>query len=230
MAGFTFKQFNIEQDHCAMKVGTDGCLLGAWAQIPEASLRNPHSILDIGTGTGLISLMMAQRFPTATITAIDIDEEAVAQALQNVEASPFGSRIAVQRCAVQDFSGHFDAIVSNPPYFTDALTCPDRRRTIARHASALTYRELMHSAYRLLDNGGELSVIIPADCREHLESEAAIAGFHLHRSCSVFTSAKRPAKRYLLAFTKRQMPQLTTSLIIDSDEFRHLLKDFYLKF
>lgn len=211
-----------------MKVGTDGCLLGAWAECGVCG-DNSSKILDVGTGTGLISLMLAQRFSTAAITAIDIDGGAVAQALQNVAASPFAGRIDVRQCAVQDFSGRFDAIVSNPPYFTDALLCPDNRRTIARHATSLTYRDLMHSAYRLLADSGEMSVIIPADCHGRMEGEAAIAGFHLHRSCAVFTSAGKPAKRYLLSFTKKQMPTLSTVLHIGGDEFRHLLKDFYLK-
>lgn len=232
MAGFTFKQFTIEQDLCAMKVGTDGCLLGAWAELPklQSSPHIPPTLLDIGTGTGLISLMMAQRFPTTAITAIDIDEGAVAQTRINAAASPFAKNITVIQCAAQEFCGNFDAIVSNPPYFVNSLECPDVQRTTARHASTLTYRELMHSAYRLLNTCGEFSLIIPADYMNSLKSEAAIAGFHIHRECAVFTSSKRPAKRYLLSFTKQKKPEIITQLLIDSDDFRDLLKDFYLKF
>lgn len=225
--GFTFKQFTVEQDLCAMKVGTDGCLLGAWAGCAHD---NVAKILDIGTGTGLISLMMAQRFPDAVVDAVDIDDGAVRQAEINIAASPFSERIKVSRCAVQEYSGSFDVIVSNPPYFVDALECPDDQRTLARHASTLSYSELMHAAYRMLDDDGEFSVIIPSDYRERLESAAAIAGFHAHRCCAVFTSQKKPAKRYLLSFTKKKLLPESTSLLIDSDEFRQLLRDFYLKF
>ena len=227
MAGFRFKQFSVEQELCAMKVGTDGCLLGAWVACREDDIA---TVLDIGTGTGLISLMMAQRFLKARITAIDIDEGAVEQARINVEASRFAERIEMRKSAVQDFSGKFDAIVSNPPYFVDALECPDSRRNMARHANTLSYSELMHSAYRMLNDDGEFSVIIPADYRSKMEAEAAIAGFHQSRVCAVFTSMKRPAKRYMLAFKKRLVPVESTSLVIDSDEFKTLLKDFYLKY
>jgi tRNA1Val (adenine37-N6)-methyltransferase len=123
---FQFKQFTVYQERCAMKVGTDGTLLGAWANAPEGS----SSILDIGTGTGLVALMMAQRFPEATIHGIDIDTEAVAQATENVARSPFASRIMINRCdatKITDMEG-YDAIVCNPPYFVDALTCPEKCR------------------------------------------------------------------------------------------------------
>lgn len=228
--GFSFKQFTVMQDMCAMKVGTDGCLLGAWAQTPAVVAGTPVRILDIGTGTGLISLMLAQRFPDAEVTALDIDEAAVRQAEINIAASPFAARVTAVQGAVQNYSGIFNMIVSNPPFFVDALECPDDRRTMARHTSTLSYHELMHAAYRMLDADGELSVIIPFDYRQRLESEAAIVGFHLHRSCQVFTSAKRPPKRFLLSFTKKQLPVVTGSLLIGSEEFRTLLKDFYLHF
>ena len=126
---FQFKQFTVYQQRCAMKVGTDGTLLGAWAQVPTESAR----ILDIGTGTGLIALMLAQRFPQASVLGIDIDQDAVCQAKENVENSPFASRIKIEHANVMDYNNEegFDAIVSNPPYFVDALTCPDQQRTIA---------------------------------------------------------------------------------------------------
>ena len=129
---FQFRQFRIRQQRCAMKVGTDGTLLGAWAQMLMARGR----ILDIGTGTGLIALMMAQRFPDASVVGIDIDSEAVAQAQENVEESPFAQRITIRQADVLQFDdeGKFDAIVCNPPYFVNALTCPDQQRTTARKA------------------------------------------------------------------------------------------------
>ena len=136
---FRFKKFVIEQDLCAMKVGTDGVLLGAWAS-------GGSRILDVGTGTGIIALMMAQRYPQARVTAIDIDEGAVRQALLNVAQSPYKDRVEVLQESVQGHAGNagqsgnsgnavsYDAIVSNPPFFIDSLNAPDRQRNIARHA------------------------------------------------------------------------------------------------
>ena len=126
---FQFKQFIINQDECAMKVGTDGVLLGAWAM-------GGSRVLDVGTGTGIIAIMMAQRYAEADILAIDIDEGSVHQAKDNVAASPYVSRINVSQIMVQDmdasFAGLFDAVVSNPPFFIDSLQAPDHQRTIAR--------------------------------------------------------------------------------------------------
>ena len=156
---FKFQQFTVRQEHCAMKVGTDGTLLGAWAN-------GGRSVLDIGTGTGLIALMMAQRFPEARVTAIDIDQAACLQAHDNVAASPFASRIQIVQADVADYEAEpFDVIVSNPPYFVESLTCPDYQRTTARHTASLTYQTLMCSAFRLLSDEGRFSVIIPFDSR-----------------------------------------------------------------
>lgn len=147
-----------------MKVGTDGTLLGAWA-------RGGRRILDVGTGTGLIALMMAQRFRQACVTGIDIDADAVAQAAENVAASPFAQRISIVRSDVKDMEGLFDAIVSNPPYFVGSLHSPDRQRTMARHADTLPYRLLMQQAQRLLTDEGEMSVVVPTDQQQLMESE-----------------------------------------------------------
>lgn len=176
---FQFKQFTIHQKHCAMKVGTDGTLLGAWAQVPSASAR----ILDIGTGTGLIALMMAQRFPKASVLGIDIDPDAVMQAKDNVAASSFASRITICHKNILDFkdSVGFDAIVSNPPFFVDALTCPDHQRTMARHTLSLTYEGLMKSAFRLLKPDGFFSLVIPSENRTLLDKDAYLAGFFFSR-------------------------------------------------
>ena len=168
---FQFKQFTVYQDRCAMKVGTDGTLLGAWANAPVAAAR----ILDIGTGTGLVALMMAQRFPEAQVTGIDIDENAAQQAQENVVGSPFSDRIMINRedaTKIDDKAG-YDAIVCNPPYFVDSLTCPQDQRTLARHAVSLTYESLMHAASKLLKPDGILSLVIPADNQDNVESAAA---------------------------------------------------------
>lgn len=231
---FQFKRFTVCQQHCAMKVGTDGTLLGAWAAAPQA----PGRILDIGTGTGLIALMMAQRFPEALVTAIDIDEMAVSQAVENVAASPFADRIRVVAADVQTFrtAEKFDSIVCNPPFFEDSLTCPDPQRTEARHTVTLGYRQLMESVFRLLKDDGLFSVIIPTDCRARLESEAHLRGFFISRVCSIQTTPRKAPKRYMIEMTKQPVNEVDTtngvlelSPQIRSDWYHELTKEFYIK-
>lgn len=231
---FQFKQFTVHQQLCAMKVGTDGTLLGAWAQASEGGCR----VLDVGTGTGLIALMMAQRYPQARVTAIDIDEMAVRQARENVLASPFAERISVYEADMQMFDDteKFDSIVCNPPYFEDSLTCPDPQRTEARHTVTLGYRQLMISAFRLLKTDGRFSVIIPSDCRARLESEAHLRGFFLSRLCSIQTTPKKPSKRYMIEMTKQPVAEVVTEKRIlelspqtRSEWYRELTKEFYIR-
>ena len=231
---FQFKQFTIHQQHCAMKVGTDGTLLGSWASAPAGACR----ILDVGTGTGLIALMMAQRFPEAQVTGIDIDTDAVGQASENALESPFKERIMIREGDVtrmEDTDG-CDAIVCNPPFFDRSLTCPDQQRTEARHTVSLTYRQLMESAFRLLKDDGRLSVIIPADCRSRLESEAHLVGFFISRICSIQTTPKKTPKRYMIEFRKQPVKEIDTECgIIElspqerSPWYQQLINDFYIK-
>ena len=204
-----------------MKVGTDGVLLGAWA---KGGLR----ILDAGTGTGVIALMMAQRYPEAQVTAIDIDEGAVRQAQQNVADSPFAAQVTVLQKSLQEHEGEYDAIVSNPPFFIDSLAAPDEQRNMARHTATLTYAELMQAAYRLLSDEGELSVVVPFDYRQRMEDEAIFVGFFPSRVCAVKTTERKPAKRYLLAFRKHPCPCEKEQLMIGSEAYRQLTADFYL--
>lgn len=218
---FQFKQFTIQQELCAMKVGTDGVLLGAWA-------KGGQRILDAGTGTGVIALMMAQRYPEAQITAIDIDEGAVRQSQQNVAVSPFAAQVTVLRETLQEHQGAYDAIVSNPPFFIDSLAAPDEQRNMARHTQTLTYAELMQAAYRLLSGDGELSVVVPFDYRQRMEDEAIFVGFFPSRVCAVKTTERKPAKRYLLAFRKHPCPCEKEELTIGSEAYRQLTQDFYL--
>lgn len=231
---FQFKQFTVRQNRCAMKVGTDGTLLGAWASLPE----RPCRVLDLGTGTGLIALMLAQRFLEASIVAIDIDTDAVLQARENVAASPFSSRIEVIEAdaAVFSPSERFDAIVSNPPYFEQSLECPDQQRTLARHTASLTYATLVQTAFRLLHDEGTFSVVIPADSRSRMESEAMLAGFFLSRRCDVRTTPRKAAKRCLIEFSKVPVKEyITEEGIIEispgqrSPWYRCLTDQFYIK-
>ena len=218
---FQFKQFTIQQELCAMKVGTDGVLLGAWA-------KGGPRILDAGTGTGVIALMMAQRYLEAQVTAIDIDEGAVRQAQQNVAQSPFLTQVTVLHETLQEHQGAYDAIVSNPPFFIDSLAAPDEQRNMARHTATLTYAELMQAAYRLLSDDGELSVVVPFDYRQRMEDEAIFVGFFPSRVCAVKTTERKPAKRYLLAFRKHPCPCEKEQLTIGSEAYRQLTADFYL--
>lgn len=217
-----------------MKVGTDGTLLGAWASLglPEGR------ILDIGTGTGLIALMMAQRFTQSLVTAIDIDAEAVGQARENVASSPFAGRIEVIQADVRSYQTDslFDAIVSNPPYFSHSLECPDGQRTIARHTTSLTYESLMSSAFRLLSDEGRFSLIIPDDFYRALMADAHLQGFFPSRICAVKTTPVKSPRRYLIELRKH--PVLQTDMqegIIESlpsvrsPWYQSLTSEFYIK-
>ena len=229
---FTFKQFSVHQDRCAMKVGTDGTLLGAWTFAPNAECR----ILDIGTGTGLIALMMAQRYPRAFITAIDIDSDACAQAKENVNNSPYKDRIEVICCDIRDYeSDMFDVIVSNPPYFNNSLECPDSKRSIARHSVILGYDALINSVRHLLKDNGTFSMIAPTDSVSRIESAAVLSGLFLSRKYNVRTLPDKAPKRCLLEFSKMfpteieiRVESIETTPKIKSNWYNNLTKDFYL--
>lgn len=231
---FQFKQFVVNQEHCAMKVGTDGTLLGAWANAPEGASR----ILDIGTGTGLIALMMAQRFPDAQIIGIDIDLDATIQAMENVATSPFADRIMINRVDATKFEDKegFDAIVSNPPYFVDSLTCPGEQRTMARHAVTLNYQTLMHTANKLLKNDGIISIVIPTENIEDINSVAACEGLFVTRVCKIKTTPNKQSKRQLVEIRKHPVDEIDYSEEILEDNpghrsewYHNLTKDFYIK-
>lgn len=213
-----------------MKVGTDGVLLGAWAN-------GGKHLLDIGTGTGVIALMMAQRFPDAVVEGIEIDKEAAAQAVYNVGVSPYSDRITVHGISLQEFRprGTFDGIVVNPPYFTNSLVAPDRARTAARHATTLTFAEIFQFAVSWLSAEGELSTVIPVESLDAFSSEGFVRGFFLARQYWVKTVENRRAKRVLLSF-RRSRPEAFDSqevLLMDggrrSQWYDNLTKDFYIK-
>lgn len=236
--GFTFKKFHITQEHTAMKVGTDGVLLGAWAQ-------GGQRILDVGTGTGLIALMMAQRFPTALIDAVEIDEEALMDAHYNISQSPYASRVNVIKSSLQNYQMPqqdktarrlYDSIVSNPPYFVNSLKNPSQRRATARHTDSLSFTELMHHAARLLKDRGTLSVIIPSETKSVLQSEAVINGLSTTKIVTIKTKTSKPDKRCLMEFRKQEAlaPEENTEVLMNndgerSDWYRLLTKDFYIR-
>lgn len=258
---FTFRQFVVHDDRCAMKVGTDGVLLGAWARLtatdeppqttgskshaaPIENRRSTKRVLDVGTGCGLVALLLAQRFPESRLVALEIEPEAAAQAAENVNNSPFAAQIAV-RCG--DFLNHqdeealhegelFDAIVSNPPFFEETPLSPVAHRAQARHtATGLTFARLTARAARLLRPGGSLEVIIPKTAQDRFHAAAADAGCSLVRATDVQTVARKAPKRVLLHFVKGSAPERverdTLILLCDgqrSAQYAELCRDFYL--
>ncbi len=233
--GFTFKQFHIDHSRCAMKVGTDGTLLGAWAALPDKG-----RILDIGTGTGLIAIMAAQRSADAKITAIDIDEDCISQARENVTSSPWPDRIEIVHSALQDFNSakKFDAIISNPPYFIDSQLSPDAARSTARHTATLPFEELAKGVKRLLAENGHFSIILPPTEMECFRSAARGILFTI-RECHVWSTPTSEVKRIMAEFQTEppaELPIVEKIVIEDnghhqySDEYRRLTRDFYLKF
>ena len=219
-----------------MKVGTDGVLLGAWARVEHC-----RHILDMGTGTGLVALMAAQR-SEAHIVAIDLDADAVAQAADNVAASPWKERIHVLEAdarnlefKIQNSEFLFDAILCNPPFFENALKCPDAQRTMARHTDTLTFDELARSAARLLAPEGELSVVIPHDRAHDMTVSCACQGLFATRQTIVVPVEGGKPKRILMAFTREGAAHTPATLCIQDKQRQHtpeyvrLVEDFYLK-
>lgn len=231
---FTFSQFTVDDSTTAMKVGTDGVLLGAWAA-------GGKRILDIGTGSGLIALMMAQRFPDAVVVGIDIDGDACRQAKLNVSASPFDGRISIEQTSLQEYAKNnpvatFDAIVSNPPYFQNSLKSPDSQRTMARHTDSLPFRDLITCTKSLLKDEGVLSVIGPYSAKDDIESEAIISGMTVGNIVSLKTKKRKPASRFMIQLAKGYSStyNATTEVLMDDDGnrskwYHELTKEFYIK-
>ncbi len=226
---FKFRQFDVCQNFDGMKVGSDGVMLGAWAE-------GGSRILDVGTGTGLIALMMAQRFPSAELLAIDISEDAFKQAGRNVANSKFADRIKVKHTSLQDLSvvNRFDAIVTNPPFFIDSLKNPNQIRNIARHTDMLSYSDLFYSAKRLLADDGSFSAIIPSDYKDRFVREACCYGFFISRIFGIKTVERKPVKRYLLEFKLKKTDAIETKTFImmthdeRSEWYENLVSEFYL--
>ena len=234
--GFTFKQFHIDHSKCAMKVGTDGTLIGAWASIPYEQC----AILDIGTGTGLIAIMAAQRAPQAQVVGIDIDSDCIEQARENVAASPWSERISIIHSALQEFTSTkaFDVIISNPPYFVDSLLSPDDKRSTARHTTTLSFNDLCDGVLRLLAQDGTFALILPPAEAERFLS-VAHGRLFLTRRCDVWSTPDSGIKRVMMELQKqppKELPQIEKLIIEDSGpmgysaEYRQLTRDFYLKF
>ena len=214
-----------------MKVGTDGVLVGAWAE-------GGKRVLDIGSGTGLIALMMAQRFAGAQVVGIDIDAEACGQARENVAASRFAGRIHIVEAALQGFETDtkFDCIVSNPPFFQNSLKNPDTRKAMARHSDSLPFALLFGKVAELLADDGRFSAVIPTECVPDFVAEASLHGLSVVRRCDVRTTARKPPRRCLLAFSRRsgEVVECSEEVLQGADGVRSewyaaLTRDFYVK-
>nr|WP_319510741.1 methyltransferase [uncultured Draconibacterium sp.] len=231
---FQFKQFRINQERSAMKVGIDGILLGAWADV-----RDCKSILDIGTGTGLIALMLAQR-SQAQITAIEIEKNAAKEAIENAAASPWKNRVEVTNVSIQKFAGEtssqFDLIVSNPPFFQNSLKAGTQSRSLARHTDSLPYEILLKITSDLLTEEGRSAFIFPEAALKEIENLTQQNQLYVKRILMVAPNEKKAANRVLVEMSKKEFSTETGRLLIYnndgswSDTFKMLTRDYYLNF
>ncbi len=233
---FAFKQFIVKQDRCAMKVGTDAVLLGAWV-LPNGS----KHILDIGTGTGVIALMLAQK-TQAHIDAIDIDEEAFLQAKQNALDSKFSSQITVIQTSLQHYSKEstqkYNLIVTNPPYFEQSLKSSDEQRSHARHADVLPFEELLDGVLKLLDEKGKFCLILPTLEAIKFRALAEKRGLHLSKLLRVKSRIDKDTdKRHLMQFEVKptEFSEKTIAIELEerhqyTDDYKDLTKDYYINF
>jgi tRNA1Val (adenine37-N6)-methyltransferase len=240
---FQFKQFLVKQSRSAFKVGTDGVLLGAWASVEDAG-----SILDVGSGTGLIALMLAQRTAAGIvdagiyIVALEIDKASSEQALDNVKMSPWNQRIRVINRSFQDYCmtepAMFDLIVSNPPFFIDSRKPDNPGKEISRHDTLIGLGEIVSGVEKLLSPEGNFCVILPVEESNKLQKLAGENGLHLYRLCRVSPNTNLPVKRHLLEFRRKPAETVEESeMAIErnrrheyTDDYRELTRDFYLAF
>lgn len=229
---FDFRQFRINQDRCAMKVGTDGVLLGAWFELNKGD-----NVLDIGTGTGLVSLMAAQR-GAGHVTGVEIDHDAAGQALENVNNSPYASIITILESDANSLASDYtyDRIVCNPPYFRNSLRCPDENRNNARHNDTLSYEQLVQIAARLLSQDGQFTVILPTENTDEFTKISAKSGLFPTSVCDIVTVVGKTPKRRLLSFSRNSAdPKFSTLVMCNPDgsktaEFIGLISPFYIRF
>ena len=231
---FRFKQFFIEDRKCAMKVGTDGVLLGAWTPIDfHISTFSHFRILDVGTGSGLIARMLMQRCPDAEVEGIDIDAAAVEQACEN-GVRAFQARLQDWKLEIGDC---YDLIVSNPPYFQNSLKNPDKGREMARHTDTLSYEELVKHSARLLREGGQLAVILPAEAETEIREIASRYSLYCTHVTRVYSKETKPVRRVMMSFvmtTLRNDVMKTDTLVLEDEKggrslpYQNLCREFYL--
>lgn len=233
---FNFKQFTVQQDRCAMKIGTDGVLLGAWCPIDN----NPFSVLDIGAGTGILSLMLAQRSNAEQIDALEIDEEAYEQCVENFENSPWSDRLFCFHAGLDEFvdepEEEYDIIISNPPFYSEDYKTDNSQRDLARFQDALPFEDLIEAADLLLSENGIFAVIIPFKEEELFIDLCAEVELFPVKVTRVKGSHTTTIVRSLLAFKRYELSVLTADeLVIEisrheyTDDYINLTKDFYMK-
>ena len=234
---FRFKEFTIDQDKCVMKVCTDACVLGAWADVEHA-----ENILDIGTGTGLLALMAGQRNPNARIDAVELDPEAFSQASDNVANSPFHSRIEVINSAIQDFNPNkkYDCIITNPPFFQSDLLSPKTQKNQAHHSTSLSFDELLVAIGALLSEQGRYNVLLPMDESQIFTKKALHLGWILVKRLTLYHDKSKKPFRQIMTFKRNYFSEnqsIDGALCIYeedgkiySSDFKQLLRDFYLIF
>lgn len=234
---FRFKQFSLSNSLSAMKVGTDGVLLGSWAQMPDNVMS--RKVIDVGCGTGVIALMIAQRYPDVEVTCIDISPDAVGECAGNISCSPFSQRVMALQADFMQFESNdrYDLIVSNPPFFTEVLHSPDAQRAAARHDDSLPLSSLMRGSVALLSAAGRLALVLPAGRDDEALFEGSLAGLYPVRRCRVCTREGKPPRRTLWEFSLKSGALCHDSqLFIQdingnfTDEYISLVKDFYLDF
>lgn len=226
---FQFKQFTIHHDRCAMKVGTDGVLVGSWASHP-----NPKQVLDIGTGSGLIALMLAQRFPKSKITGIEIDKEAANQASENIASSEFKNQISIKHLSLQEYqpTSEFDLIVCNPPFFKVTSKSQVPERNLARQLEKLDLSDIFSFSSRWLNADGKLVLIFPSE--HDLEELALQHGFYAHKKLVIKGNELAASKRVLWQFGRNAETTTSEILILESARnqytpaFKELINNFYL--
>jgi tRNA1Val (adenine37-N6)-methyltransferase len=231
---FHFKQFSVRHRHSSMKVGTDGVLLGAWA-----SAEGVQSVLDIGTGTGVIALMMAQRTgPTAQIDAVEVNEQAAHDAADNFMQSPWRAKLTLHPLAIQEFSqgNTYDLIITNPPFFTNSYKPPDKNRQLARHTDTLTFAELLSVTSNLLTKpSGRLAIILPWTESHIFKTLALTFSLHCIRECAFRTRQHKPVERVLMEFSFQPLPIAYESICLYesgevwTSDYIKLTRDYYLK-
>lgn len=246
MKPFKFKQFTVEQDRCAMKIGTDGVLLGAWVSIKN----NPFSILDIGAGTGIIALQLAQRSQAEMIDALEIDADAYEQCVDNFENSSWGDRLFCYHASLAEFVEDFeeeedeneneienekyDLIVSNPPFYSESYKTSNSSRDVARFTDALPFLELLEGVSKLMATDGIFAVIIPRKEEDNFISVASEANLFPKRICRVRGNETSDEKRSLLEFSFQKSSPEVENLTIEisrhqyTEKYKNLVKDFYL--
>ncbi|WP_204344932.1 tRNA1(Val) (adenine(37)-N6)-methyltransferase [Psychroserpens algicola] len=232
---FQFKQFTVNQDQCAMKIGTDGVLLGAWTSVEQ----HPFSILDIGAGTGVLSLMLAQRSHAEVIEALEIDDSAYEQCVDNFEQSPWNDRLFCYHASLEEFAeeieDQYDVIICNPPFYSETFKTKSKQRDLARFQDAMPFEHLIESVAVLLSESGLFSVVIPFSEEQQFIAMASNAGLFPKRITRVKGSPASELKRSLIEFTYSKTEVETSELIIETErhhytkDYIELTKDFYMK-